>query len=220
MKHHNIMLDEHVLELYGDKLVWLPEWKLLCASDIHFEKGSFYSRFGTLLPPYDTEETLMALEKAVMHFRPLIFIALGDSFHDAGAPDRLLPDIRNRLENLIGKVHRWIWITGNHDPEIAHLVQGERHSEMAINGLWFRHQLQKNDNAAEISGHYHPKINIRLREVRISSPCFLRTGNKLIVPAFGSYTGGLNVDADELTKIVTPARREVFAAYQGNIYPL
>lgn len=219
MKCVPVMLGGHAVELYGQKLAWIPGLGLLCASDLHFEKGSFFRRFGSLLPPYDTQETLAMLEEAVALFKPDIFVALGDSFHDVQAGGRLRVESEKSLLGLVGGVKRWVWITGNHDPDIAGHIPGERWGELCVEGVWFRHQLEE-DDAVEISGHYHPKTSVRLRGARIGAACFVQRGGKLIMPAYGHYTGGLHVDDVAFLAVMPKKGRRVFMAYRGKVYEL
>jgi DNA ligase-associated metallophosphoesterase len=206
------------LQLLPDKLLWIEELKLLCASDLHFEKGSFFSKFATLLPPYDSHETLERLESAVQLLKPEIFIALGDSFHDRSAGKRLDTEVKEKLSGLIAQVPRWIWIMGNHDPKIDETIAGERMEEAIFVNITFRHMLKAQDKGFEISGHFHPKISINLHGQKISGPCFVRSANRLIMPSFGSYTGGLLVSSPDFTGSLPEPCDKFFLAYQGGVY--
>ncbi len=218
MTHCTIYIQGHEALLFGSKMLWIPELKLLCASDIHFEKGSFFRRFGTLLPPYDTEATLAALEAGIGYFKPDIFVALGDSFHDRDGGERLQPALRARLQGLIAGVPRWIWVMGNHDPAIAADIPGQRAEDVEVGGIWFRHEAQAGDGA-EVSGHYHPKIWVPMgRKQQVSGACFVFDGKRLIMPAFGSFTGGLDIGSADFLTVMPQAGRRVYLTYEGNVF--
>jgi DNA ligase-associated metallophosphoesterase len=193
-------------------LVW-PERRVLAVADLHLEKGSAFARQGQLLPPYDTAATLAALAGAIERYRPERVICVGDSFHDGNAAERLADADGARLRQLT-ETCDWIWIAGNHDPRppadwggrveaevtIAPLVfrhqalEGTRAPGVTIAPLVFRHQALEGTRApGEVSGHYHPKARVRLRTGRASARCFVTDGRRLVLPAFGAYTGGLNV---------------------------
>ncbi len=214
-----VELGGRAAELHAPGFLWLADARLLCAADLHFEKGSFFHNYGSLLPPYDTRETLRLLEQGLQQFKPDRFIALGDSFHDAKGAERLGLEERGRLNSAIDRVAEWIWVTGNHDPSIAEAVRGARH-EQVLDGNWvFRHKATIADEV-EVSGHYHPKTTLRLRRHRISCPCFVQNGGKLILPAFGSFTGGLDIDSQVISAILPAAGRRAFAVHKQQVYAL
>lgn len=204
--------------LTGQGMLWLPEIKTLAAADLHFEKSTFFSRFATLLPPYDSMATLEKLEAALQHYRPKRFLALGDSFHDKDAASRLNPELARRLNGLTGRIAEWVWITGNHDPDITAHVAGNRAGEILCGNLMFRHRAAANYKGAEISGHFHPKLSISLRHHRMSGPCFVINGEKLILPAFGAFTGGLNVKDPAFVKEFPHAESRYYLLNNGDVY--
>jgi len=186
-------------------LLW-PGRRTLVVADLHLEKGSSYHRAdGRLLPPYDSAATLGRLEAVIARARPETVICLGDSFHDRDAAARLGPDEAARLRDLTAR-HDWIWIAGNHDPAPNESFGGRVLEELVLGGLVFRHAARVDGAPArgEVSGHYHPKAAVRVRGRRISARCFAGDGRRLVMPAFGAYTGGLSV--------LDPALRGLFGA--------
>jgi hypothetical protein len=173
-----------------DGVLYWPQERLLVVADLHFEKGSSYARRGVLLPPYDTAATLARLTTLVMRYAPRCVIALGDSFHDGGGPDRLADADRTQLRALQAG-RDWIWITGNHDPEPAANIGGDFGGALAIGPLMFRHIPQGDDG--EIAGHLHPVARVSHRGRAVSRRCFAADATRMVMPAFGAYTGGLNV---------------------------
>lgn len=169
----------------------VPALSTLVVADLHLEKGSAWARRGRLLPPYDTRATLAALAAAIERFTPGRVVCLGDSFHDRGGTSRLDEDNTAILRQLISG-REWIWIAGNHDPA-PHGLGGRHASEFALGPFVFRHTAKHGSGAGEISGHFHPKASVATPGRRITGRCFVGDGRRLILPAFGAYTGGLDV---------------------------
>jgi uncharacterized protein len=172
-------------------LVW-PEQAVLVVADLHLEKGSSIARRGSLLPPYDTRTTLACLEAALGRFAPRRVISLGDGFHDPDASSRLAADDRARLTNLVAR-HDWIWLAGNHDPRGPAGLGGRTESALEIAGTIFRHIPAGEPDGPEIAGHLHPSARVTVRGRRLARPCFVHDRRRLLLPAFGSYAGGLDV---------------------------
>ena len=182
--------EELLLEAAG--ALWWPGEATLVFADLHFEKGSSYARGGQMLPPYDTRATLSRIETVVRRRAPARVIALGDSFHDRYAADRLDEEERTRLANL-GQGLEWIWIAGNHDPAPPSWLDGRIAEEIAIGGLVFRHEPSASRAPGEIAGHLHPCKSITRRGRSLRRRCFVSDAMRLVMPAFGAYAGGLNV---------------------------
>lgn len=172
-------------------LYW-PEQRLLCVADLHFEKGSSFARFGQFLPPYDTRATLARLQTMIVLYDPCVVIALGDSFHDGDGPARLPDDDRDTLYAL-QHGRDWIWIAGNHDPDPATEIGGRFCTQVSIGPIVFRHEPSARNDEAEIAGHLHPMARVAARGRAVSRKCFASNGRRMVMPAFGAYTGGLNV---------------------------
>ena len=180
---------ELVCELSG--VLWWAVRRSFVVADLYLEKGSGFAARGALLPPYDTAETLERLAAAIDRLRPERVICLGDSFHDRGAAARLAAADVDRLADLVGQCD-WIWIAGNHDPSPPDRWGGRVLDSLTDGALVFRHEARRGA-IGELSGHYHPKATIRTRGRRVTARCFVGDGKRLILPAFGAYTGGLDV---------------------------
>ena len=170
-------------------LFW-QEQRLLVVSDLHLEKGSSFAARGVLLPPYDTAATLSRLAAVIARHDPRVVIALGDSFHDREAHERLSRTDRDGLSAMQAR-RDWIWISGNHDPAIPSDFGGVVASEVAIGPIAFRHE--PTGAAGEIAGHLHPKARVPTRGRSVERRCFASDGERAVMPAFGAYAGGLNV---------------------------
>lgn len=174
---------------HAGALYW-PEHGVLAVADLHLEKGSSFAARGMLLPPYDSAATLARLGRLVAHYAPRIVVALGDSFHDGGGAARLGQDARDALRGL-QRGRDWIWLAGNHDPEPADNVGGEFQAVFPVGALTFRHEPTGANG--EIAGHLHPTARVAHRGRAVSRRCFAADRSRMVMPAFGAFTGGLNV---------------------------
>jgi uncharacterized protein len=172
-------------------LYW-PDEALLAVADLHLEKGSSFAARGVLLPPYDTAATLAQLVRLIARYAPRVVVALGDSFHDGGGPARIVEGDRAALRAL-QRGRDWVWIAGNHDPEPADGIGGSFAQMLAVGPIVFRHMPQAGESAGEIAGHLHPLARVARRGRTTSRRCFAGDGRRLVMPALGAYTGGLNV---------------------------
>jgi uncharacterized protein len=160
-------------------------------ADLHLEKGSSFARRGSLLPPYDTRTTLLALGGVIGRYDPRRVIALGDSFHDVGGPDRLDGGDADMLTAMQAG-REWLWIVGNHDPALPEMIGGGVAEELAISGLTLRHAPDPG-TPCELAGHLHPVGKVVRRGGGVRRRCFVADGMRCVMPAFGAYAGGLNV---------------------------
>ncbi len=188
-------------------LFW-PAEGLLCVADLHLCKSERLARRGgPLLPPYETAATLDRLAAEIAALAPARVVCLGDSFDDCAAGETLAPTETARLTALMAG-RDWIWIAGNHDP--APLPLGGRHlAALALGPLTFRHEARADATPGEVSGHYHPKHRLPVRGRAVTRPCFLTDTTRLILPAFGAYTGGLRTDHPSLAALLGPGARAV-----------
>jgi uncharacterized protein len=174
---------------FSGALFW-QEQSLLVVSDLHLEKGSSFAARGVLLPPYDTAATLSRLAAVIARHDPRMVIALGDSFHDRTAHERLSAPDRDAIAAL--QVRRdWIWISGNHDPALSSDLGGVVASEVCIGPIAFRHE--PTGAAGEVAGHLHPKARVPTRGRTVERRCFASDGERAVMPSFGAYTGGLSI---------------------------
>ena len=191
----------HELVALREGALFWPVRGALLVADLHFEKASWFARFGQMLPPYDSIATLTDLAALVDRTAAREIWCLGDSFHDSAGCDRLPQEAQSRLRALTGAT-RWTWITGNHDPLVADHCGGEVIDEAEVDGLVLRHEAQPDDARPELSGHFHPKLRISLKGRQVARRCFVATRTKLILPAFGALTGGLDPDHPEIVRAV------------------
>jgi len=190
---------QHAFTLNGARLVaepegalWWPDQQLLAVADLHLEKASAFAARGVLLPPYDSQATVARLATVVERRQPAHVVALGDSFHDGGGAARLEMPVAERLRSLVGAAARWTWLLGNHDPAAPAGFGGEACEALRVGPLSFRHEPQPGQRG-EVAGHLHPKVRIATRARSLSTRCFITDGLQLLLPAFGAFTGGLDV---------------------------
>ena len=180
-------------------LFW-PARRALLVADLHLEKASWFARLGQMLPPWDSIATLADLTALAASCGAREIWCLGDSFHDRFGCDRLPERARAMLVALTGTT-RWTWITGNHDPGFTtDHCGGEMAAEALVDGLLLRHEALPGETWPELSGHFHPKLRISLRGRSVSRRCFVASARKLILPAFGSLTGGLDAAHPEIVR--------------------
>ncbi|MEP3421611.1 MAG: ligase-associated DNA damage response endonuclease PdeM [Erythrobacter sp.] len=194
-------------------LYW-PNERALLVADLHLEKGSWYAQHGQMLPPYDSRETLERVANAVKATGARRLITLGDNFHDEAGTRRLDDCATDMLETLTRSID-WVWITGNHDEEIVDKNGGafgaQVMPELDIGGIILRHEAKPGETRAEMSGHYHPKMRVTVRDRHIARPCAVvarsASTERMILPAFGTYTGGMDANAPEIVNALLPAER-------------
>lgn len=186
----NFFDQELVLDRSG--ALYVKAHKVLVFSDLHFEKGSSFVRRGLTLPPYDSRKTLSRMDEVIARYKPTSIIALGDSFHDGQARERLDEQDAKAIAALTAACE-FIWIIGNHDPHPPQDLGGSIADEVSLGRLVFRHEPARDAAPGEVIGHFHPCAAIRARGRHLRRPCFVTDGARLILPSFGAYTGGLNV---------------------------
>jgi len=194
-----------------------PERRWLAVADLHLEKGSAAAARGRLLPPYDTRATLDRLEEVIARLGPERVLSVGDGFHDTNAGDRLLSDDQERLRALTDRID-WVWIVGNHDPAPPEGVGGRSAEIFEDAPLVFRHQAICGASG-EVSGHLHPVAAIPTGARTIRGKCLVHDGARIILPAFGAFTGGLDV-RDSAIRVLLGRDFEILMPSRGRVVRL
>lgn len=206
------------LTALGSGALWWAERRLLCVSDLHLGKSErIVRKGGTPLPPYENRDTLLRLEHDLRRTDAETVICLGDSFDDLEAENGLNETDRLWITRLQAG-RRWIWIEGNHDPGPLDLG-GSHMTELPLPPLTFRH-IARPAESGEISGHYHPKARIRTRLRSISRPAFLVDENRVIMPAYGTYTGGLTATDPVLQGLMRPGATAILTGQTPRAVPM
>jgi DNA ligase-associated metallophosphoesterase len=193
--------------------------RTLLVADLHLEKASAYAERGTLLPPYDTRQTLVRLAAVIDRYEPARVIALGDSFHDVRAAGRIRAD-NLQILHMLQEDREWIWITGNHDGEIPSSLGGQVLSDYTLGGLTLRHHPSAAGVTHEIAGHMHPAARLSMYGYSIRRPCFVGNGRRIVMPAFGTFAGGLNVLDDAFQPLFGNGGLAVWMLGQEGLYPV
>ena len=172
--------------------LWLAAERALIVADLHLEKGSAYAARGQMLPPYDTRETLARLAAEAARLRPRVIVLLGDTLHDRNAEARLAAEDARALSTLAA-VTELIWIVGNHDADGPKGLPGQSAASWSLAGLALVHEPAAAPRWGEVAGHLHPCARVKARSGAVRSRCFVSDGERLVMPAFGAFAGGLNV---------------------------
>ena len=198
------LFSDREMQLVDGRAVHWPDERALLLADLHLEKASWFARRGQMLPPYDSRETLSRVADALRETGARRVFCLGDNFHDSHGPDRLEPHAAGMLDALMRAVD-WVWITGNHDTKDAS-VEAQGVAELTVRGIALRHEARPGETGAELSGHYHPKLRVTARGRSVARPCAVASERRLILPAFGALTGGMDAADPAILGALQPAR--------------
>lgn len=205
------------LALYGDGTLYMPSHSTMIVSDLHLEKGAALST-GAPLPQFDTMDTLTRLREAQDRCKPHTLICLGDSFHNISRAFQMPPPNLEIL-NQMAELSDFIWVTGNHDQYLPDRLPGFMTDEITLGALRLCHEADGLPMTPTISGHYHPKARVKLRARHLSAPCFIESSLDLIMPAFGSYTGGLSI-MDKALQLFIDKQSKIHLCHDKAIYSL
>jgi DNA ligase-associated metallophosphoesterase len=183
--------------------LWLEQCRTLIVADLHLEKGSYFATRGQMLPPYDTAETLRRLADEVEVLGPDRLVFLGDSFHDREGESRLAAADIGSL-NRLARDRALVWVTGNHDPAPPRDLPGEAAEHLAIGALRLVHEPAEGGGPGEIAGHLHPCARVKSAGASVRRRCFVTDGERIILPAFGALTGGLNIRDPAFRPLLRP----------------
>lgn len=204
----------------GPRALYWPREQALLVADLHLEKASFFAGHGQMLPPYDSRETLERVAEAIRLTGARRVFCLGDNFHDTDGPARLEPHALGMLDALT-RATDWVWVAGNHDQ--GQVPCGTAVEELEVAGLMLRHEALAGEIRPELSGHYHPKLRITARGRSVARPCAVASERKLILPAFGALTGGMDAADPAIIKALAPQRAaHALLGVQGRLvqYPI
>ena len=199
-------------------LYW-PGQSIMVVADMHLEKGSALAERGSFLPPYDTRTTLGRLARTIEAYNPQTVICLGDSLHDRRAAERLTADDLEAIRRLQSG-RDWFWVTGNHDPDLPASLGGEVVSEVKVGSIVLTHAPTPGPLARQIAGHLHPAARVARHGYVLRRPCFIADSRRLVMPAFGAYTGGLNVLDEAFAPLFGEASYRVWVIGHEGIYPV
>lgn len=217
---HSLKTRAGELILDSRKVAFIPETKTLLVADMHFEKGSYLREIGrSVLPSFDTHDTIERLSEITQDYAPKSIIALGDSFHDVAADERLSSEAAKRLNQLMTPGCDLIWILGNHDPDIPSTLLGRREDHIQTGGFLLTHHPYTVQDGINICGHYHPKAKVNAKLGSVSSPCFAISEACIILPSFGTYTGGLYV-SDPAFAAAMPNMTAIAMTYQNRLFTI
>ena len=194
---------QHEFQASPEGAAYWPAERAILVADLHLEKASWFAKGGQFLPPYDSLATLQSLEREIERTNAAHLYCLGDSFHDRAGCDRLSSSARELLTSMTARLD-WVWIVGNHDSGFVDHCGGRIEEECTVAGVILRHEAIADEPRPEISGHFHPKMRLNLKGRTVSRRCFVASMTKLILPAFGALTGGLDAGRPEIVRKVGP----------------
>ena len=200
-------------------VLFLPRFDTLVVSDLHLEKGSYLASWGNPVSALDSRATLLKLQAIMLDYKPYNLICLGDSFHDLNSVKRMQDNDFTFLCELISSVERWTWVVGNHDSEIDATLAGEVVESVQLANITLLHEPVTNVET-QIIGHFHPKASHKVRRTALRGKCFALHDKLLIMPAFGQYTGGLDINDDALLALLPKKSRRCMIMYDDAIYNL
>lgn len=221
-EHTEIVFCGQSLILDAQGCLYYPEEKTLVFSDLHFEKGSYLVSQGNPLPLYDTLDTLLRVERCIQKYTPETVISLGDSLHDLHALERMHPHDQKFIEKMCSSVQNWHWIIGNHDKHVETLPlfnQFKLSHYVKFQHFQFLHDYENSD-VPQIIGHFHPKASINIGGQVIRGKCFLATQNLIVMPAFGTYTGGLDIHSEAIEKLLNKQSYGCYLLKRGKIWQI
>ena len=209
-----------VLDARG--VLYMPSQKLLVFSDLHFEKGSYLAQFANPLPRWDTASTIANMQVCLNDYEVSCVLCLGDSLHDQAAHNRMREEDLKAVQAMVQSVAEWVWVTGNHDPVVPSSMLGESAHAYCVDDIQFVHEPLDSARAEygyQVIGHYHPKARRKIAGRYFSGKCFLQTPSLLMMPAFGAYTGGLDITEQAITSLFPPSPdNKVHLMYQQHLY--
>lgn len=212
-----VRFGEQELVLSGCGAMYWPAQKMLVIADLHLEKGSYFASRGNPLPLYDSINTLRNIEEAIHYFKPRYLLSLGDNVHDKRAFDRMPVEVSGLLSSIIQQVEQWIWLKGNHDDDcLPNSAEQLVFTDfLDIGGITFSHEVMQK-KSWQIVGHFHPKAKLN----SVKGKCFVQTKNILYMPAFGYYTGGLDIESEAFKRIINSDNYAVFISYRKKIWKI
>ena len=199
-------------------VAYLPACDWLIVSDLHLEKGSYLRSYANPIPSLDSTATLKRLACIIDDYQPKRVISLGDSFHDKHSMSRMTQKDRQYLRTLINTVDEWLWVEGNHDPNLPEGIPGMPCYEIVLDNMVFRHEPKAGEERPQVIGHYHPKTRTTIKRRRYTGKCFTANQSLFVMPAFGQFTGGLDIDDDVMLNLLPQRSRDVYMLYDGVIF--
>ena len=206
----------HEFVAAGEAALFWPKHRALIVADLHLEKASWFAKAGQMLPPYDSLATLQDVAALTQQYNAQAVWCLGDNFHDSAGEARLTEAASDLLRQLT-IARDWVWIVGNHDPDVSARWGGRVVEEHCVDDIHLRHAADPRDCRAEMSGHYHPKYRQHLRGRMVSRRCFVRSESKLIFPAFGAFTGGLDAEDVAIARACGDQQIEALVPVSGRV---
>lgn len=188
--------------------VYWEEQKTLILADIHIGKAAVFRKAGIPIPEGDMEEDLRNIRTLVETTQAQKCIIVGDLIH---AKSGLTPEVKKLFSDWLHSLNCEIHLVlGNHDHSLVKDLPKEwpltLHKEsLLVEPFYFSHYPTTHPTHLVWSGHIHPKVEIKNYHDRIVLRCFQLYENQVILPAFGSFTGGTFVKKDNTCRLLAIA---------------
>ena len=218
MHYKDVFFANQNFSIFPNGELYWQNKKTLIISDLHFEKGSFFSETRQFIPPFDTIETLRQLSKFIDEYPVEMIIFLGDLVHDKFAFQRMTGEAKKIFFEILKNINCTLTI-GNHDDTSFLKDIGLNLTEnIIIDDICFSHHPTI-DKKFSVFGHYHPKVKLKINSRGIWTSCFIANKEKLLMPSYGYFTGGLSIKSLEIQKLFEP-EYEVYPLTKEKVFKL
>lgn len=194
----NLKINNQTFQLHPLGGLFWQEKSLLLISDVHLGKVSHFRKFGAAVPRKAVHKNFVLLDMLVSDFQPFQICFLGDLFHSSLNKEWEL------FENWVAKTpSEIILVAGNHDiiaPEKFQQLHIPIFPELVIDDFLLTHHPEERQDHFTFCGHIHPAVKLQgFGRQRLRLPCFFKSKNQMILPAFGQFTGthALNPSKDD-----------------------
>ncbi|MBF00745.1 ligase-associated DNA damage response endonuclease PdeM [Flavobacterium coralii] len=183
-----ITINNNTFVLHCTGSLYWVEKRMLLISDVHLGKVSHFRKYGAAIPGQAKYKNFLKLDSVVSFFSPERICFLGDLFHSTLNNEwDLFADWINHTQIPV------ILVAGNHDIISPHKYESlgvTVCSEWQLNGFLLSHHPEQREGLFTLCGHIHPAVLLEgMGRQFIKLPCFFRSQQQMILPAFGEFTG-------------------------------
>ncbi len=204
----SIRIFEQNFILHSSGALFWEEEDMLLISDVHLGKVSHFRKFGSAVPQNAVQGNFLKLNTVLDFFQPGKIVFLGDLFHSSLNKEWLF--FEAWMDSISSEV---ILVEGNHDiisPLKYEALGVKLFPEMIIKNFLLTHHPEERAGFFNFSGHIHPGVKLTgLARQTLKLPCFFKTPNQMILPAFGEFTGKHILKPGEDDEVFLVANEEV-----------
>lgn len=210
---HRLTVCNHSLQLLPEKAIYVEQLKALLVSDVHLGKPETFQAVGVPIPTAVNQTTLDRLRQLCLQYELESVFVLGDLFHSKLA---LVATVLDPWFEFVASISADVrLIVGNHDrtlvPQLEQLSIHCIPDEIQLNQLLLTHEPILKPDCFTICGHIHPCVRIQSKLDNLRLPCFYleQAQNRLVLPSFGEFTGGYDVELKSGTTAYAIAENQV-----------